>query len=135
MRKKWSLGSSMALVLTVGLVVAGCGGGGGGGMRAVDPMPPPGPTDEEKIAAERATLAGLVTDARAQAQAASSAASVVETHDDATDTQIANARSLRSEAADALTDIMDANAAVNTATTPAQAESAVGDARAALSPT
>ena len=94
---------------------------------------PTEPTDEERIASERATLAGIVTDARARAQAASSAASVVETHDDATDTQIANARSLRSEAADALTDIIDANAAANTATTPAQAASAVADARAALS--
>ena len=45
MRKKWSLGSFMALVLALGLVVAGCGGGGGGGEDP--PVMPPPPTPYE----------------------------------------------------------------------------------------
>ena len=141
MRKKWSLGSSMALVLAVGLVVAGCGGGGGGGGRMADEMistpeptvpTEPTDTDEERIASARTTLAGIVTDARARAQAANLAAGGIQVHPDATATQVSSAQTHAGTAQDALTDIIDANAAGNAATTPAQAQSAVADARAAL---
>ena len=59
-------------------------------------------------------------------------ASAVEAHDDATEAQKTDAGNLGDAARNALTDIVTASAVVNVATTGAQAEGAVDDARTAL---
>ena len=124
----------MVIVVFITAFASGCGGGGGGAMMDEE-MPPvvdPGPTDEQRIASAKDTLAGIVADARTREGATRTAVAAVEGHADATEAQKASAGSLGDAARDALTDIGLASAAVNTATTGAQAESAVADARAAL---
>ena len=134
------------LVVCIAAFASGCGGGGG----TAEEMPPvmecpqgqvgtypdctdPGPTDEERIAAARETIAGLVNDANAIEGAARAAVTAVEASADATDEQIANARSQGNAALDALRAIVRASGIANAATTPAAAEGAVASARAALS--
>ena len=56
----------------------------------------------------------------------------MEAHEDATEAQKTSAGNLGDDARNALTDIVSASAAANVATTPAQANRAVGDARTAL---
>ena len=121
----------MVFVVFITAFASGCGGGGGG-MGAADTMPPPGPTDEERIASAKDTLAGIVSGARTREQLARSAAAAVGSHADATETQKANARSFAAAAQDALTEIVGASGKANAATTPAQAESALAEAQAAL---
>ena len=135
------------LVVCIAAFASGCGGGGGGGtaddMTTVmecpqgqigtypDCMDPP-PTDEQRIEAAQDTLAGIVADARTRVGAAQSDANAVQGHADATEAQKTNAGNLGNAARDALTDILGATAAANVATTGAQAETAVSDARTAL---
>ena len=134
-------------VVCIAAFASGCGGGGGGG--SAEEMPPvmecpqgqvgtypdcmdPPPTDEDRIAEARRTLAGIVTNARNLAQTASSAAAAVQSHEDATAEQIASAAVHASDAQAALAAVESANTAGNAATTPAAAESAVANANAAL---
>ncbi len=124
------------LVVCIAAFASGCGGGGGGGGATAPEEPPmvdPGPSDEERIAAARETIAGIVNDANTIEQAARSAVTAVESNADATAEQIANARSEGNAALDALREIVRASGVATTATTPAQAEGAVASARAALS--
>ena len=136
------------LVVCIAAFASGCGGGGGGGGTAEE-MPPvmecpqgqvgtypnctdPGPTDEQRIATARQTIAGIVNDANAIEQAARSAVTAVEASADATAEQIASARAEGNAALDALRAIVRASGIANAATTPAVAEGAVTSARAAL---
>ena len=131
-------------VVCIAAFASGCGGGGGGSASAPvmecpqgqvgtypDCMDPP-PTDEQRIAEARQTLAGIVADARARAQTASSVAGAVGANEDATADQIANALARAGDAQVALAAVVAASSAANAATTPAQAEMAVADARTAL---
>ncbi len=136
------------LVACIAAFASGCGGGGGG---TAEEMPPPvmecpqgqvgtypnctdpGPTDEQRIAAARETIAGIVNDANNIEQAARSAVTAVEENADATAAQIASARSQGNAALDALRAIVRASGTANAATTPAAAEGAVASANAALS--
>ena len=136
------------LVVCIAAFASGCGGGGGGGT--AEEMPPPvmecpqgqvgtypdcmdpGPTDEQRIAAARETLAGIVNQANGIEQAARAAVTAVEASADATVEQIANARSQGNTALDALRAIVRASGVANAATTPAAAEGAEASARAAL---
>ena len=131
-------------VACIAAFASGCGGGGGGGASAPvmecpqgqvgtypDCMDPP-PTDEERIAEARNTIAGIVTQANAIEQAARSAVTAVESNADATDEDIADARFHGNAALDALREIVRASGVVNAATTGAQAEGAVVSANAAL---
>ncbi len=141
----------MVFVVCIAAFASGCGGGGGGGSAMTpDPEPPvmecpqgqvgtypdcmdPPPTDEERIAAARDILAGILTDARNLALAADTAAAVVAEHPDATAEQIASARVQADAAQAALNLIVDiASSAGDAATTLAQAQMAVADAQAAL---
>ncbi len=127
---------------------SGCGGGGGGSAMEEEPPPvmecpqgqvgtypdctDPGPTDEQRIATARETIAGIVNQANTIEQAARSAVTAVEASADATVQQIDDARSQGTAARNALTDIVGASGVVATATTPAAAEGAVASANAAL---
>ena len=91
-----------------------------------DCMDPP-PTDEERIAEARNTIAGIVTQANAIEQAARSAVTAVESNPDATNEDIADARSHGNAALDALRAIIRASGVANAATTGAQAEGAVDE--------
>ncbi len=135
------------LVVCIAAFASGCGGGGGGGTAADDDMDvvmctapqvemngqcvDPPPTDADLIADAQDDLDGILADARTREQAARSAAASVRVHDDATATQIANANANATAAQDALAVIVTASGVANAATTPAQAEGAVDDARAA----
>ena len=133
------------LVVCIAAFASGCGGGGGGGSATTpvmecpqgqvgtypDCMDPP-PTDEERIAEARNTIAGIVNQANALEQAARSAVTAVESSADATDEQIADVRFHGNAALDALRDIVRASGVANAATTGAQAEGAVASANAAL---
>ena len=123
-------------VVCIAAFASGCGGGGGGGAAAPEEPPAmvdPGPSDEQRITSAREAIAGIVNDANAIEQAARSAVTAVEDSADATDEQIANARSQGNAALDAYRAIVRASGVAATATTPAQAEGAVASARAALS--
>ena len=122
-------------VVCIAAFASGCGGGGGGSAQMPEPPAPvdPGPTDEERIADAREAIAGIVNDANAIEQAARSAVTAVEESADATDVQIANARAEGNAALDALRAIVRESGVAATATTPAAAEGAVANARAALS--
>ena len=135
------------LVVCIAAFASGCGGGGGGGSATTPVMecpqgqvgtypdctdpPPAEPTDAEKIAAARQELSNILTNARARAGAASSAAAAIQTNSDATADQITNAISHSSAAQSALASIESANTAATLATTPAEANTALGNARAA----
>ena len=136
-------------VVCIAAFASGCGGGGGGSATTPEEPPvmecpqgqvgtypnctDPGPTDEQKIAAARETIAGIVNDANRIEQAARSAVTAVEASADATAEQIADARAEGNAALDALRAIVRASGVANAATTPAAAEGAVASARAALS--
>ena len=134
------------LVVCIAAFASGCGGGGGSAMEEepsvmecpqgqVGTYPDctdPGPTDEERIATARETIAGIVRDANTLEQAARAAVTAVEASADATAEQIANARAEGNAALDALRAIVRASGVANAATTPAAAEGAVTSARAAL---
>ena len=139
----------MVFVACIAAFASGCGGGGGGGSAMTPEEPPvmecpqgqigtypdcmdPPSTDEQRIAAARQTLANILTNARSQAQTASSAAAQVELHADATVEQIDMAFNHALAAQAALTRIEAAGAAANAATTPAAAELALEQAQAAL---
>ncbi len=148
MRMLRNLGLAV-IVVCIAAFASGCGGGGGGG--STEEMPPPvmecpqgqvgtypdctepGPTNEERIATARNTLAGIVSNARNLAQSASSTAAAVQVHEDATADQIASALAHAGDAQAALAGVEGASSAGNAATTPAAAEMAVADANAALS--
>ena len=136
-------------VVCIAAFASGCGGGGGGGTAeemppvmecpqgqvgtypdCTDP-PPAEPTDAEKIAAVRQELASILTNARARAGAASSAAAAIQTNADATAEQITSAISHSSAAQSALASIVSANTAATLASTPAEANAALGNARTA----
>ena len=139
------------LVVCIAAFASGCGGGGGGGGTAeempppvmecpqgqvgtypdcMDP-PPPEPTDAQKIAAARQELSTILSNAQARAGAASSAAAAIQNSPDATADQITNAISHSNDAQSALALIVSANTAATLATTPAEANTALGNARAA----
>ena len=132
------------LVVCIAAFASGCGGGGGGSATTpvmecpqgqVGTYPnctDPGPTDEQRIATARETIAGIVNQANRLEQDARSAVTAVEASADATDEQIADARSQGNAALDALREIVRASGAANSATTAAAAEGAVASARAAL---
>ena len=131
------------LVVCIAAFASGCGGGGGSAMTPVMECPPgqvgtypdcmePGPTDEQRIAEARNTLAGIVSNARNLAQTASSTAAAVQAHEDATADQIASALAHAGDAQAALAGVEGASSAGNAATTVAAAQSAVASARAAL---
>ena len=134
------------LVVCIAAFASGCGGGGGGGT--AEEMPPvmecpqgqvgtypdctdPGPTDEDRIAEAQNTIAGVVTNARELAQAASSAAAALGANEDATAAQRENALAHARDAQTALAAVEDARVAGIAASTPAAAESALAEARAA----
>ena len=136
---------NLGLVVLVVCIAAFASGGGGGGGAAAPVMEcpqgqvgtypdcmDPGPTDEERIAEARNTIAGIVNQANAIEQAARSAVTAVESSADATDEDIADARSHGNAALDALRAIIRASGVANAATTGAQAEGAVASANAAL---
>ena len=135
-------------VVCIAAFASGCGGGGGG--TADEEMPPvmemecpegqvgtypdctePGPTDEKRIAAARQELSNILTNAQARAGAASSAAAAIQTNADATPDQITEAISHSNAAQNALARIVSANTAATLATTPAEANTALANARAA----
>ena len=134
-------------VVCIAAFASGCGGGGGGGT--AEEMPPPvmecpqgqvgtypdctdpPPTDAELIAEARQELATILSNAQARAGAASSAAAAIQTNPDATADQITDAISHSSAAQSALALIVSANTAATLATTPAQANTALANARAA----
>ena len=138
------------LVVCIAAFASGCGGGGGGGGTAeemppvmecpqgqigtypdcMDP-PPTEPTDAEKIAAARQELSNILSNAQARAGAASSAAAAIQTNPDATPEQITDAISHSNAAQSALALIVSANTAATLATTPAEANTALANARAA----
>ncbi len=134
------------LVVCIAAFASGCGGGGGGGtaddMTTVmecpqgkigtypDCMDPP-KTDADRIADARRELSIILTNARARAGAASSAAAAIRTNADATPAQITDANSESNTAQSALARIVSANTAATLATTPAEANTALTDARAA----
>ena len=134
----------MVIVVCLTAFASGCGGGGGGSAMMeeemppmmVDPEPPvvvdPGPTDADRIASAKDTIAGIVANARTAELAARSAANAVYVHPDATDAQIDLAIRYLLEAQTFLTDIVAASAAANAATTPELAEMALADAVAEL---
>ena len=141
----------MVIVVCLTAFASGCGGGGGGSAMMEEEMPPvmvmecpqgqvgtypdcmdPGPTDAELIADAQDTLADIVTDARVRETAAQAAYRAVTLHPDATDAQIDLALDYAFNAQTFLAEITAAIAAVNAATTPAQAEMALAEARAAL---
>ena len=125
-------------VVCIAAFASGCGGGGGGGGSATMPDPEPPtmpeptePTDAERIAAARQEVASILANAQARAGAASSAAAAIQTDPDATAEQITDANSHSSAAQSALALIVSANTAATLATTPAQANAALANARAA----
>ena len=104
-------------VVCIAAFASGCGDGGGAGT---DLMPtPPEQTDEQRIAAARQTIAGIVANARNLAQTASSTAAAVGYNEDATAEQIANALAQASAAQAALANFVAASGVANAATTPA----------------
>ena len=132
-------------VACIAAFASGCGGGGGGTTEETPVMEcpqgqvgtypdctAPPPTDAELIADAQDTLAGIVSDAQTRVQTARSNAADVRVHDDATDTQIANANANLADAETALANILAESGVANTATTPAQANGAVANARTAL---
>ena len=129
-----SLGSVFCVVVMAAFVF-GCGGGGGGGGTTPDPpvVVDPEPTDAERIAEARQMIATILTNARAQAARASSAASALRTNADATADQITRAASHNTDAQAALTLIENANSAAIAATTPAAAQTALDNAKTAQS--
>ena len=124
-------------VVCIAAFASGCGGGGGSTtMPEPEPpaMPEPTePTDAEKIAAARQEVASILANAQARAQAARSAAAAIGTDADATPDQITEATSHNNSAQSALALIVSANTAATLATTPAQANTALANARAAQS--
>ena len=135
-------------VACIAAFASGCGGGGGGGSATTPEEPPvmecpqgqvgtypdctdPPPTDEDRIAEARRELSNILSNAQARAGAASSAAAAIQTNADATADQIANAISHSNAAQSALASIVSANTAATLATTPAEANTALGNARAA----
>ena len=127
-------------VVCIAAFASGCGGGGGtpvacpvGQVGTPPNCADPGPTDEEKIEAARQELSGILTNAQARAQAASSAAAAIQTNADATPEQITDAISHSTAAQSALALIVSAKTAATTATTPAQANTALANAKAAQS--
>ena len=138
------------MVVCLTAFASGCGGGGGGGSAMEEEMPPPvmecpqgqvgtypdcmdpPPTDAERITDAQDTIADIVADARARELAARSAASAVQLNADAMQEQIDLALDYALEAQILLTNIENARDAADAATTPAQAESALADAQAAL---
>ncbi len=148
MMKMLKLLKLAVFVVCIAAFASGCGGGGGSAMTPEEPPPvmecpqgqvgtypdctDPGPTDEERIATARETIAGIVRDANTLEQAARAAVTAVEASADATAEQIANARAEGNAALDALRAIVRASGVANAATTPAAAEGAVTSARAAL---
>ena len=129
-----SLGSVFCVVVMAAFIF-GCGGGGGGGTTP-DPEPPVvtpvPPTDTEELIAEtRQMVATILTNARAEAARASSAASGLRTNADATADQITRADNHNRDAQAALTLIENANSAAIAATTPAAAQTALDNARTA----
>ncbi len=136
----------VVFAVSIAAFASGCGGGGGGSaMEEETPVmecpqgqvgtypncTDPPPTDAELIAEAQDDLDDIVTDARTRVQAARSAAAAVRAHDDATATQVANANANVAAAEDALAGILTASGVANVATTPAQAERALNDARTA----
>ena len=122
-------------VACIAAFASGCGGGGGGAATPEEPpvVVDPGPSDEQRIADAREAIAGIVTEANTIEQEARSAVTAVESNPDATAEQITNARAEGNAALDALRAIIRASGAANAATTPAAAEGAEANARAALS--
>ena len=129
----------VVFAVSIAAFASGCGGGGGGGGAMMDdesttmePAPEPTePTDAEKIAAVRQELANILSNAQARAGAASSAATAIQNSPDATPTQITDAISHSNAAQNALALIVSANTAATLATTLAEANTALGNARAA----
>ena len=142
----------MVFVVFITAFASGCGGGGGGGsamMEMEEEMPQvmecpqgqvgtypdcmdPGPTDAELIENAQDTLADIVADARVRETAALAAYRAVILHPDVTEADIDLAIDYALNAQTFLAEITAASAAANAATTPAQAESALAEARASL---
>ena len=137
----------VVFAVSIAAFASGCGGGGGGGGTAEE-MPPvmecpqgqvgtypdcmdPPPTDEERIAEARQELATILSNAQSRAGAASSAATAIQTNADATPEQITDAISHSNAAQSALALIVSANTAATLATTLAQVNTALENARAA----
>ena len=125
---------SSGLVLCVVVMAAfvfGCGGGGGG----TPPDPPdvvtPPPTDAQRIAEAQQMVATILSNAQARAEAASTAASALETNQDATADQSARAGNHNTAAQAALARIVSANTAAQAATTLAAAQTALTNAQTA----
>ena len=119
-----SLGSVLCVVVMAAFVF-GCGGG------KSKPSVAPGPTDEQRIAQARQEIASILSTARTQAQAASSAASSIQANADATAAQIASAASSNTAAQAALKLIESASSTASAATTPAAAQTALESAKTA----
>ncbi len=133
------------LVVCIAAFASGCGGGGG--TAADDEMDvvmctapqievngqceDPPQTDADRITEARRELSNILTNAQARAGAASSVAAAIQTNADATSEQITAAISHSNTAQSALALIVSANTAATLATTPAEANTALGNARAA----
>ena len=116
---------SVLCVVVMAAFVFGCGGG------KSKPSVDPGPTDEQRIAQARQEIASILSTARTQAQAASSAASSIQANADATAAQIASAASSNTAAQAALKLIESASSTASAATTPAAAQTALESAKTA----
>ena len=95
------------------------------------PTEPAEPSDAQRIATARGEVATILANARSRAGAAGTAAAAIQTDADATPEQITNAISQNNAAQSALALIVSANTAVTLATTPAEANTALANARAA----
>ena len=100
-------------------------------VKSVPVVVDPGPTDEDRIASAKDTLADIVADARTAVVAARTTANAVYAHPDATEAQKDLAIEYLLEADIFLAEIEDASAAANAANvTPELAESELAKARA-----
>ncbi len=121
-------------VVVMAAFVFGCGGGGSG-TPPPDPEPPVvtpvPPTDAEQIADAQRAIATILSNARAQAARASSAASALQTNVDAMDDEKTRADSHNTDAQSALARIVSAQSAASTAATPAAAQIALTNAQTA----
>ena len=123
-------------VISLMSFASGCGGGGGGGATTppgVTEPEPTQPTEAQRIATARNTLANIVLSARSAALDVQSSASFIANSQDATVSQVTSAGEYNSAAQSALVDAEGAEDSGIAATTLAQIELAISSARSAAS--
>ena len=127
--------------MCIAAFASGCGGGGGGSADSTppattpaeptEPTPDPEPDDSQRISSARASIASILASARTRAQTAQSVANQIQLNADATAEQISRALNHSNAAQSALAAIEVASSQGIAATTVAQAETALANARAA----